>query len=339
MFEFYGGVAHVTVPDCLKQGVLKCHLYDPDLNPAYAEVAGHFSTALVPARAGHAKDKAVVEGLVKILMRYVRFRHRRQRFTSLPQINIALKECVERINDRAHSRFGVSRRERFESVEKSALKPLPGVPFDIGEWRQAKLHPDCYIHIDAVYYSAPHIHRGKTLRVKLTKHHIEIFLELERQAIHPRCRRRDGTRTKIDAHFPPASQAYYEATPQKLLSQSRFIHPELNRLVVDLFNADVYGNIRRVQGLIRSATKELQAYGRERASVHLEAAITHMRHFDKVRVPYFQMLLAQARHQKPRSQDPTREIVRLPEDPLLRYARGADAADDPVPPQQEMLKL
>ena len=30
MFSFYGGVAHVLVPDCLKQGVLKCHLYDPD---------------------------------------------------------------------------------------------------------------------------------------------------------------------------------------------------------------------------------------------------------------------------------------------------------------------
>ena len=65
---------------------------------------------------------------------------------------------------------------------------------------------------------------------------------------------------------PPASQAYYEATPQKLLSQSRFIHPELHRLVVDLFNAEVYGNIRRVQGLIRSAAKELQVSGHERAN-------------------------------------------------------------------------
>ena len=39
MFAFYGGVPHVTVPDCLKQGVLKCHLYDPDLNPGYAQLA------------------------------------------------------------------------------------------------------------------------------------------------------------------------------------------------------------------------------------------------------------------------------------------------------------
>jgi hypothetical protein len=58
MFTFYGGVPHVTVPDCLKQGVLKCHLYDPDLNPGYAQLAREFSTAVVPARPGHPRDKA-----------------------------------------------------------------------------------------------------------------------------------------------------------------------------------------------------------------------------------------------------------------------------------------
>ncbi len=327
MFAFYGGVAHVTVPDCLKTGVLKCHLYDPDLNPGYAELAAFYSTAVVPARAGHPKDKAVVEGLVKILMRYVRFRHRRERFTSIVQINRALGESCERINARPHSRFGVSRRERFETIERAALKPLPAIEFDIGEWKNAKLHPDCYLQIESVYYSAPHIHRGKVLRVKLTEHHLEIFLELERLAVHPRCRHRDGRRIKIDAHFPPASQAYYEATPQKLLSQARFVHPDLHQLVLDLFNAEVYGNIRRVQGLIRAAAKELQIPGTEPASVRIAAAIAQMRHFEKVRVPYFKGLLAQSRHQKPGAADPSRQIVRVPGNPMLRYVRGSPAAD------------
>jgi hypothetical protein len=111
----------------------------------------------------------------------------------------------------------------------------------------------------------------------------------------------------------------------------------LHRLAVDLFNADVYGNIRRVQGLVRSAAKELQTQGRERASMHMEAAIAQMRHFDKVRVPYFQALLAQARHRKPNDNDPSREIVRLPGNPLLRYVRGTSAAVDPVQPHQEKL--
>jgi hypothetical protein len=85
----------------------------------------------------------------------------------------------------------------------------------------------------------PHFHRHKKLRIKLTANHVEILLNLERLAIHPRSRHRDGRRIKIDAHFPPASQPHYEATPQRLLSQSRFIHPELHRLFVELFNADV----------------------------------------------------------------------------------------------------
>src|SRR5258708_3822776 len=76
MFAYYGGVPHVTVRDCLKQGVLKCHLYDPDLNPGYAQLASDYGTAVVAARPAHAKDKAIVEGLVKILMRLVRFRYR-----------------------------------------------------------------------------------------------------------------------------------------------------------------------------------------------------------------------------------------------------------------------
>jgi hypothetical protein len=73
----------------------------------------------------------------------------------------------------------------------------------------------------------------------LTENQVEIFLNLERLAIHPRSRHRGGRRIFNEAHFPPASQAYYEATPQKLLSQSRFIHPKLNELFVEMFNADV----------------------------------------------------------------------------------------------------
>jgi len=344
MYAYYGGVPHVTVPDCLKQGVLKCHLYDPDLNPGYAQLASQYATAVVPARPDHPKDKAIVEGLVKLLMRYVRFRYRRSRFTSLLQVNQALSECVERINARRHTRFGISRRERFQRLEKAALKALPIDGSDGGEWKDATLHADCYVLVEAVLYSAPHIHRHKRLRIKLTENQVEIFLNLQRLAIHPRSLHRDGRRIKIDAHFPSASQAYYEATPQKLLSQSRFIHSELNRLFVELFNTDVYGNIRRCQGFVRSCTKEINAAGHDIASERIAGAIASMRRYNRFRVPYFQALLAQARKQVI-SADATREIVRRPGNPMLRYAPGrADAAADntvpvPAPSPQETLKL
>jgi AbiU2 len=191
------------------------------------------------------------------------------------------------------------------------------------------------------YYSAPHIHRHKKLRIKITENQVEIFLKLERLALHPRSRSKNGRRIKIEAHFPPASQAYYEATPQKLLSQSRFIHPELNRLFVELFNADLYGNIRRCQGFLRRCTKEINLSGHELASERVAAAIASMRGYNRFRVPYFQALLDQARKQavKPEA---GREIVRRPGNPMLRYLAGdctGESASAPSTSTQESLDL
>jgi hypothetical protein len=39
------------------------------------------------------------------------------------------------------------------------------------------------VSIEGDYYSAPHIHRHKKLRVKLTENQVEIFLNLERLAV------------------------------------------------------------------------------------------------------------------------------------------------------------
>lgn len=260
-------------------------------------------------------------------MRYARFRYRRTRFTSLANINQALGECVERINARRHSRFGISRRERFETLAKAALKPLPIGELEYADWKDATLHPDCYVCIEGDYYSAPHIHRHKKLRIKITENQVEIFLSLERLAIHTRSRIATASVIFIDAHFPAASQAYYEATPQKLLCQSRFIHPKLNQLFLELFNADLFGHLRRCQGFVRSCTKEINTTGHEVASMHIAAAIATMRRYNRFRVPYFQALLAQARIQTS-TLDSDRQIVRRPGKPMLRYVGGADQLTD-----------
>src|SRR6185436_1784311 len=107
------------------------------------------------------KIRRLREELVKLLIRYVRFRHRRRHFTSLHQINQAIIDYVELINNRRHSRFGVSRRERFEALERAALKPLPAHDIDSGEWVTATLHPECCVLVEAVLYSGHHIHCHK----------------------------------------------------------------------------------------------------------------------------------------------------------------------------------
>jgi hypothetical protein len=68
-----------------------------------------------------------------------------------------------------------------------------------------------------------------------------------------------------------------------------------------------------------------------------------MRRYNRIRTPYFQELLKQARKQSMNPQ-PAREIVRRPGNPFLRYVGGAalQAADEPSIPStaaQENLPL
>ncbi len=49
-FKAFGGTARLLVPDNLRTGVSRADRYEPALNPAYAGLAEHYSTAIVPAR-------------------------------------------------------------------------------------------------------------------------------------------------------------------------------------------------------------------------------------------------------------------------------------------------
>lgn len=86
---------------------------------------------------------------------------------------------------------------------------MPSVAeFDVGEWKDARLHAGCYVSVEADYYSAPHFHRHKRLRIKLSENQVEIFLNLESLAIDPRNQHKYGRRIKIDEHFSPNSVVY-----------------------------------------------------------------------------------------------------------------------------------
>jgi transposase len=317
MFEAYGGVPAVLVPDCLKNGVIKAHRYDPDLNQDYVELVAYYKAAVVPARARRPRDKALVENAVGILMRYFRFIYRRRTFTSLEEINQALREAVDRINHKIHTRFKVSRGERFESLERAALRPLPLEPYAIGEWKTATHHPDCTVHVDKNFYSAPHATRGQELRVKVSANLVEIFLNLDLLAVHERARGKVGERIIRNEHLPENSRAYREATPQMILAQARFSHSELHALVDELFQQDTLANLRRAQGLVRKAYCVIQADTRERAAPWIAAACLHLRRFGRVRVQRFEELIA-AEKKKSTLCPTDREIQRQPGNPMVR---------------------
>ena len=77
-FEFFGGTQAILVPGNLKSGVNKACAYDPQLNTTYRNLVKHYSTAVIPARHRHPKDKAKVEAGVLLVERWILARLRQQ---------------------------------------------------------------------------------------------------------------------------------------------------------------------------------------------------------------------------------------------------------------------
>jgi len=73
-----GGVPRALVPDNLKSAIVKASRYEPDVNRALEDLANHYGTTVVPARAGKPKDKALVENQVKLIYNRVYAKLRNQ---------------------------------------------------------------------------------------------------------------------------------------------------------------------------------------------------------------------------------------------------------------------
>jgi len=140
-FEFFGGATRLLIPDNLKTGVSKADRYEPALNPAYAQLADHYHTAIVPARVRKPRDKAMAENMVRHGANAINAALRNRTFFSLNELNAAIAEEARVINARAFQKRAGSRFEVFTKEEQPLLIPLPPIPFELAHLRKSKVGP------------------------------------------------------------------------------------------------------------------------------------------------------------------------------------------------------
>jgi transposase len=115
-----GGVPRQIVSDNLKAGVTKACFYEPMVNRTYADLAAHYRTAIIPARPYKPRDKAKVEVGVQVVQRWILARLRNRRFFSLTELNHAIRELVDNLNDRPMRGWGETC-QRFRSAEPDGM--------------------------------------------------------------------------------------------------------------------------------------------------------------------------------------------------------------------------
>ena len=215
-FESFEGVPEIVVPDNLKSGVSKACRYEPDLNPAYHDLAVHYGTAVIPARVAKPKDKAKVEVGVQVVERWILAALRNRTFFSLQELNEAIGELLLKLNSRPFKKLEGSRQSWFEKVERPALKPLPSARYELAEWKKARVNIDYHVELEGHYYSVPYSLVQEEVELRYTAATVEIFFRAKRIASHLR-NHHSGRHTTQTEHMPKNHREYLEWAPSRIL--------------------------------------------------------------------------------------------------------------------------
>jgi transposase len=229
-FEFYGSVPALLVPDNLRSGVSKAHRYEPLLNRSYAELATHYGTAILPARANKPRDKSKVEVGVQIAERWILASLRNERFTSLAEANTAIAAKLAWLNNRPFAKLTGTRKILFEQLDRPAMRPLPATRYEFATWKTPKVNIDYHVEVDRHYYSVPYQLVGHRVDARVTEHAVEVFARGTRVASHRRSHQ-PGRYSTQDAHMPERHRAHLAWNPERLIAWAQRTGPATAELV------------------------------------------------------------------------------------------------------------
>ncbi len=207
--RFYEGVPAAIVPDNLKSAVVKSSRFEPTINETLADLAEHYETTILPARAYKPRDKSLVEGAVKILYGRIYVGLKDLDFYSIEALNEKIWSLLEQHNTKKLTARPYSRLDLFLEDEKFKLRALPLERFEIKYQSFATVMQNGHVQLgeDKNYYSVPFHYLKKKVKLLYTKYTVEIYHKFNRIATHSR-------------NYKPY---IYTTNPEHLASSHKFV--------------------------------------------------------------------------------------------------------------------
>ncbi|MGB8646759.1 MAG: IS21 family transposase [Anaerolineae bacterium] len=249
--HFYGGVPEAIVPDNLKSAVKKAGRYESELNDSFAAFASHYNTYVFPARVYKPKDKALVEGAVKIIYTTIFTKIDEKVYTCLTTLNEDILLYLQTHNNTLLTGCDYSRQQQFEALEKNILKPLNPYPYDPMTIKTATVSKTGFVTVDHRYYSVPYKFIGKKVKLMYNLKKVEAFSEHELIAVHVRCFGKDKYIQNED-HLASWHRYPTEWNPEKFIADASLIGVAVMEYIKKVLSRNEYPekNYRACQGII-----------------------------------------------------------------------------------------
>jgi len=269
-FRRLGGCTRVVVLDNLREGVLKPDIYDPTLNPVYADMLRHYGVVAMPCRVADPDRKGKVESGVghaqKTPLKGMRFEspQEAQAYLDRWETNWA--------DTRIH---GTTKRQvaAMFAEERPALQPLPVEPFRYYQYGERTVHLDGCVEVEAAYYGAPPGWIGRRVSVQWDVRHVRLLNPVTGQLLREHLRQaRGGHRIQEQdrsKHTPMSTQ--------QLLDRADHAGEQIGALCRGMHREQGEAAVRRILGMLSLAKKYGAASVDEACSAALEVGSSEYR--------------------------------------------------------------
>ena len=186
------------------------------------------------ARARHPKDKPKVERGVP----YARERFfKGGEFQDLADVRVqAQRWCSQVAGLRIH---GTTRRQPpvvFQDEERPALLPWDGEPYEIADWREAKVHQDHHIQCQQALYSVPSSLCPPSQKVEVRVDSKLVRIYHRGQLIKAHVRQPKGGRSTDPNDYPAELSAYTTRAPDGIKAKAAGLGPAVAEFAERLFD-------------------------------------------------------------------------------------------------------
>lgn len=91
----------------------------------------------------------MVELGVLLVQRWITARLRRHTFFGLHELNRLIAELLQGSNNRPFQKNKTeTRRSRFDSLDRPAMRPLPAQPYEYAEWLKVRANIDYHVEVE-----------------------------------------------------------------------------------------------------------------------------------------------------------------------------------------------
>jgi len=265
-FEFFGGVPEKVMIDNLKSAVVEHPKGGPvRYHPRYLDLAAHYGFEPRACNVRAPYEKGQVERAVSYVRTSFLNGLNPESFAPInPQAQL-WQDTVA--NLRVHKELNERPIDRFDHLEKAALKPLGLQPYDVGVSSQVSANSQFRVVLDTNKYSVPAEYASRRLTLRQYPDQVLVYHEHNLIATHPRNyqRRQD---ILIEDHQRTLLTYKKNAKQQQALSRLLRISPQAELFVQGLQNRNL-----RARHHILKVCALVDIYGEDALRRALEDAV------------------------------------------------------------------